>query len=355
MDRIARTLNRITSQLSTEYLVTAAVCVLIWIICFRVSRKLSGRYRFLLRMLLGLVAVRFVLLGNPFAWYGYGMSLTPDDVGYRQCDIISRYPRRVFYRKPQSLRYLIVGSSQIPAVFFKYCQTRADHEIYWLSAFRPLGFEMYKRDIVAHEPRFVLLYLSELDIARMPRLDAAAIGPSQGVSFPSFAWTLKSRMPGSETLDVIRALAIGELFPEAKYAWIFKGLLQKFLHVNSREKLPKPHSINPDDVLTSEGIDVNMAYLRDFVAFLEARNINTIVVEGQYNPQAYSPHCRELNSKVSRQLSSLADQSEFVRFIERDQCPQFRSDDYLDFVHVDQMKGLEFSSQLFETLDAITE
>jgi hypothetical protein len=322
-------------------------------ILYPAAKKLAKeeRFRKVLIVFLLMFLTRFIFLENPFAWEIYKKLLTQQDIGYREFDIITAQVDR--FRSslsPKPTEFLAVGSSQVGAIFYQWGGPPIDLKIYSIAGMKPIDYLLYRDELQKYRPRNILLYLSEFDIAVTPQIEAVLLGPQQGVNSIGIWEKIIKCGLWNEYKNMLIYCAFAEMLPEYKYSFIFRGIVKKLWGSEPSKanvKLPTlptdPSEINPELLKSTEllnqvfqdaGIQFNIECLKEFVVFCAAKNIQVIIVEGQYNPLAYTPKAMSYNTKVKEMLCGLQKEYKNVRFIPRTLCYQFNFREYRDISHV---------------------
>jgi len=314
-----------------------------------------------LLILICLLALRLLLWGNPLIWAFYERALTPQEVGWRQADVI-REERRKYLPVESSPRYLAVGSSQTGAIYDDYAAHSAKLDSFVMAAMSPLDFVLYDDYIVRRRPEHVLLLLSEFDIAREVTPLAAATAPSQRFDLLPLWRTVSAFPAGAAYRSTMRELFVGEFFPEYKYGFALRGLTDKAISRAARRwgaasnRPAERPSVEQRiawlrEALVEEPIELNMALLRLFADRLAGEGIELIVVEGQYSPSVATPRIDRLAQKVRQELEALAADRARVRFIPAASMTRLREADFSDLSHVTPAAAERFVEELFGLLE----
>jgi hypothetical protein len=301
------------------------------------------------------------LFYNPVSWAAFKKLLPQESIDWRQYDAMVCETNK--YLKPKEhLKYLAVGASQTSVIFFKYSTRQDNFSVFTLAGLSPLDLYTYRKEIVRQNPKYVLMYLSELDLARKPELASSKWSP---FSLRDIA-ELKNLIDTTkyfieEDRQILYDLVGGKCFPEYKYSFVFKDLADVLLNKNELLNITPPAKI-PDSVylnihlkslheLSGKYLPFNMYYLNKSIQYLNGKNIRVIFVEGQYNPLAYQPYNLELNKQVRMRLQELVQANPVNIFIPREEEPQFVLEDYRDGYHVKENSGLKYSELLIKKLD----
>ena len=328
---------------------------------FWLGNKIFPRWHNAANFIVVVLIFRLFLFDQVFSWYGYAKYLSVDDVGWRQKDVID-YEYKKFLKKPEHTKYLAVGSSQTRAVYGPYARKHGYPQIFSLSAMSPLDLVLYRKYIKSFGPEYILLYLSEFDLARNHGLNTAKFAPNQGLYFLELFPTLRDVAENSQSYMGLKEMFVGEFLPEYKYGFIFTGYLDKVLGKNRALAL-ESRTNAPDDVMlkmqlniieqntNSEFIDLNSGILMKFLSFCREESLNVIIVEGQYHPLAYTEKSVALNKIVHHILLEIEHEFPNVRFIPRAEVYNFKENDYRDGYHVYPKPAGKFVEQLMTYID----
>jgi hypothetical protein len=347
-------------SLAGAMIVLVLASLLLWL-AFRVK----DRARFFALGAASLLLVRVVLIHNPWCWDAYGGVLGARDVGWRQRDVI-RVERDRFLKKPESLDYLVVGSSQADAIFREYAASHQELEIFAMAGLFPLDFLLYREYIAAHRPGVVLLHLSEFDMARVHSPRRAVMAPSQGLSLPRLYLQLRAFPQGRDYDRAVVEMAVGEIFPEFRFGFVFRGLVDKGLGRREalQEESPEPmlEGSDPDpeelqqqitglaNRIEPDSLEFNFFFLEEFLDFCADRGIAVMIIEGQYMPAARAATDQRANTMVRDRLQALSADREGVAFVPRDAVFEFTDAQYVDVAHVEPEAGYDFTRRLLDYL-----
>ena len=254
-----------------------------------------------------------------------------------------------------------MGSSQTLVVYTPYSEKHKDLSVLHLSSMAPLDFYLYRKYIVSKNPNYVLLYLSEFDLAREPRLEAAKIAPQQGIDLLKILPMIFEISKQAHSEVAFKEMIAGEFFPEYKYSFVFRGFSDKIMKKNAalhRESLLL--SLHPDteelkehiqslvESMDERWIKYNVYFLREFLAYCRSKSLKVVIVDGQYNPLAYTEKNLRLNQIVHNELENLTKQFDNVTFLPRSQVMEFTQDDYSDATHVKPQAAYRFVESLIK-------
>jgi hypothetical protein len=312
-------------------------------------------------MLAGIgIAVRLLLVGNPWIWRFYAAKLRPADIGWRQYSAV-RKKRDSFLPPPGKTPYLAVGSSQTGAIFLPYADRHPDLRMFTAAAMSPFDFVTHAQQIFRLGADTLLLYLSDFDLARQPERAALVLAPAQGLGIIAL-WRDLARAGGlGDYSSVMVELTVGELFSEFKYRFVFRGIAEKaFIRLAERlgplHEAPATRSSIEERIallrssISREGIPFNMYFLERFLEQAVAAGRSVIVLEGQYSPIVSSPETRRIAEDVSGRMATLSHRLEGVRFVPRSEFRSFSESDYYDLTHVVPEAGYAYATALLELL-----
>lgn len=347
------------SQLDFSFLLYVFVELIILAGIYRLCRKLPQNWRVAVNTVIVILIVRIALFQNPLAWYVYHHTLDPEVIGWRQSSVL--YDEFARYKKHDQVKYLAVGSSQTGAVYNFSRDTLNNFEVKSLAGLGPVDLYMYRHNILNYGPETILLYLSDFDMGRPPILETLKLAPSQGVNFPDIYYALERYFSGDTFDRTIKEMAVGELFPEYKYSFIFKGYIDQLFNKNS--VFPTVSASMSDmeyekyqfeqlkKVIDEEHIDANLYYLNRFISFFGERGISILILEGQYHPGAYTEKNLVVRRKVRSKLAGLERSHSNVRFIPDSEIMLFETSDYRDAYHVNQEAGAEFTRHVVRYIE----
>jgi len=253
------------------------------------KRKLSQRWRAIINIGIMILIIRIILFQNPLAWYVYNHTLEPEVIGWRQSSVL--YDKFNQFKKHEDVKYLAVGSSQTGAIYNFSRDTLSDFRVKSLAGFGPLDLYLYRYNILNYGPEEILLYLSDFDMGRAPVLETIKLAPPQSFHFLPVYYSLKKYFSGDQFKRAMKEMLVGELFPEFKYSFIFKGYISQLFNKNSAfptvaasmtEKEHKAYQFKQlKKVIKADNIPVNLYYLNKFISFFEKRGIPILIIEGQ--------------------------------------------------------------------------
>jgi hypothetical protein len=305
---------------------------------------------------------RMVLFYNPVTWVVYKKILPPETIDWRHSDVLSCEIGK--YVKPrENLRYLAVGSSQTSVIYNEYAKGHQDFAVFALAGLSPLDFYTYRHEIVRQKPKFIILNISEFDLARQPELPSSKWSPFSIRDILELRSVIDTTSYfGPEDKQVINDIFFGKYFPEYKYGFVFKDMADRFFNRNKFFNLAPPTQVNDSlslkvhlqylSGLSEKYIPYNIFYLKKVIRFLNQQHIRVIMIEGQYNPLAYQPHNMALNKQVRMILQDFARTDPDNIYLSRDEIPRFDLKDYRDGYHVHAEAGLKYAEILLQELNS---
>jgi hypothetical protein len=311
--------------------------------------------------ILVVVFFRIVLFGNPVTWAVYNKLLPVKLIDWRHHDVIACEVGK-FLKPSGNISYLAVGSSQTSVLFNKYARQSEGLSLFTLAGLSPLDFYAYRYEIVRRKPKYVLMNLSEFDIARNPELSSSKWSP---FSFRDIT-ELRSIIDTTEYFTPDERKLVNDLFfskylVEYKYSFVFKDLLE-IPNSKNKEAAAAANPVNDSlalavhlkylSELSEKYIPFNMYYLTKGIHYLNSMNIPVIIVEGQYNPLAYQPHNMALNKQVHALMNELVSKYPMNTFLSRDQIPLLVLEDYRDGYHVKEDAGFRYAGLLMNELNS---
>lgn len=317
-----------------------------------------------------LLLFRSFLFYNATIWNFYATALSPNDLGdtgWREYEFIREECRNQNFPRDfaRGIEFLAVGSSQTAAIYAKYSKTNPDRlALLSMAGVGPIEFLLLRNWIRNFNPHFVLLYLSEFDIANTyfkPYLSNFRLAPNQGMYllhlYPYFKqhsiWHFNS------FLHVV----MYEFFPEIKYNFVFKAFLDKLtgkknshaanmaanVATLTKEQLTA-WQLEMLDYLKSDVVPFHIALLEEFLQWCVDEKIKVIIVEGQYRIDGKARVPKELKKQVLQRLTRLDQYGDNVTLITRSQLHEFTFDEYTDVYHVTPEAGFLFSTKLVSFL-----
>ena len=213
-----------------------------------------------------------------------------------------------------------------------------------------------REHIASYKPQNVILYLSEFDVGGPPKYGQWKMAPAQGL----YTWRLYSLVKeglGSKPLGPkFTQIVVGNWFPEDKYKFVFRSLLDKALGMREAVNENKLSDIPESDFfasslegfngLTDKYIGFHLQFLEEFILFCQDEGIDVVIVEGDYHPAGYSEKNLDLNKVVRQELITLASDYSHARFVPRKAAYEVKAEHFRDGTHVKTAAGLEFTGKL---------
>jgi hypothetical protein len=161
-------------------------------------------------------------------------------------------------------------------------------------------------------------------------------------------------------------VAVGELFPEYKFGFVFRGLVDEGLGARLALQQPDPDgvSVGGEDGsgalkhqiaelarrIDPAGLDFNFFFLERFLDFCADRDISVVITEGQYRPEAQAMADQSVNDMVRVRLQAQAEERAGVQYLDLDELFEFSDDDFADLVHVHPEVGYKVTARLLDFL-----
>lgn len=311
------------------------------------SRRWHQRWQTVVNLGIIILLIRILLFQNPLAWYVYNQTLDPEVIGWRQSSVL--YDQFTQYKDHDDVKYLAVGSSQTGALYRFSEDSLSNFAVKSLAGLGPVDFYMYRHEIQNYHPQKILLYLSDFDMGRSPSLQSVKLSPDQGVYFPASYMALENHFSGKQFTRTMKEMLVGELFPEYKYSYVFKGYIHQLFNKNqafpsaaarmSEEERKQYQFKQLRTAIKKENIDINMYYLNKFITFFKKRGVTVTILEGQYNPDAYSDKNLAVKRAVREEFKNLDQKYSNVNFLPKSKLVWFESKDFTDAYHVDRQAG----------------
>ncbi|MFC3126119.1 hypothetical protein ACFOD4_13710 [Pseudoroseomonas globiformis] len=308
-----------------------------------VRRRLHGLWRTSAFALLGLLALRVALFGNPVAWGAYYVALQ-GHADWRQTDVIAERFRSLMPARPGA-EFLAIGSSQTFAIYREITRGRDDLQLFSLAGMTPMDMMLYRDRILALRPQHVLLYISEFDLAAELRPEWARLAPVPLLRIPDQVAALRAALPSDALPDLQRDLVLGALLPEYRYNFVFRDILSRSA---SLAGLPgfRPQR-GADDAVNYAALTARATQpmegmsrlLEAFIGSLREAGIGTVLVEGQYNPHGETPGLLQQHRAFGAYLSALQQRHPDLLILRRDELPLLSSGDFDDAYHLSPAAG----------------
>lgn len=347
-------------QYSTVYVVELGGFVAILVFSAALVLLKRGVVRRIAAITLLLALTRLALFYNPYAWRFYSTSLDKVDVGQRQANVLRFERKRLL--NCRDVQLLALGSSQTDAVYSHSASRRTDLAVLTLSGMGPVDFLLYKDYILRCKPEALLLYLSEFDVARPPKWTAVKLAPNQGFNWFEILPLLRSYTDFDA--GEVREALLGNLLLEYKYAWVFKSLREKWFQswsgFDNHAKTPAGEDRTAVQLarlerLDGAPIDTNLKVVRHFVDSMVDHGIPVFIVEGQYNPKAYSPKNIQLNARVAADLEKMAADRDDLYFIARQEVGELPESAYRDGYHVRKERAYAYADRILSIVVELKE
>jgi len=352
--------------MGSGYLATAVVALAAFGLALGVflplRKRLHPPWRGLGAAFFVVVGLRMILFWNPLAWRAYLSVLGIDDVGFMPYTFMATFQDLKFKRdiRPARTETLIIGSSQVDALFDNDVTREAGVPVFSIAGLGPSGYLPYKSALRRYNPRRVVLYLSEFDIGSHP------LAPSFAYTPPSWArfWNLYEVRRFDKRMGLAyqfpAGILLADFFPEYKYSFVFRALLARATGRNAAMGKKEFKELTPEELLAmhleglenlkDEAVPLNMGFLEDFVKFCGEKGLQVIIVEGQYHPVAFRGENVRLHHKMRDAIERLCAEHPNARYIPRSEVYEFAESEFVDGTHVTKEAGEHFTRILLSRL-----
>ena len=329
---------------------------------FYIATKRRWHWRFPIQLIAVLMLLRVMFFMNPLAWYAYFKLYSWEDVGFRERDVIAYNIDRFFI--PRHEKYLAIGSSQVGAVFGDYADNHADFRAVQFAGITPVEYMLYRDVVDRHHPEYVILYLSEFDMGRMPTYPVLKYAPFQGEYLADFGKELLAYNERVKAFNAFKEMFAANLFPEFKHNYIFKGGLKRFLHdpVSASAEAPahdsdslKRHISGLSKKLSSQPLAPNYTAITRYIDYCLSQGAKVVVVEGQYHPAAQNERLLKLRRQVQHYFSALDASDPNIYYFAVKDSDRLSGESFGDAYHVKGLVGLQLSKQVVDEISRRTQ
>lgn len=371
-DKIIKVLNLVGGYYWMLYGVVVLLAVVGFFVWRRWGKRWDVRVRWALGFIVALLLFRLVFFWNPVAWKIYDRTLHIEEIGYRhfaEIDwMIDRFTRPAPGTSVEPTPLLAVGSSQTAALYqrWRYSNADFDHpiEYFGLVGMVPIDYWLWRDQIRVRRPEVMLLYLSEFDLCRQPRIeDMTSEPPLWGMGWR--LWRLLETYPEVQqpTRRVVTKL-VSDLFPEYRFGYLAEGYLAKCSR--RRQWLADPASrvtelsdsdwqpihierLTDGETLQERWMPVNLALIDDFLAEFDATGTEIYIVEGGYHPEALErPANQAMHRKANEALGVMANKYQHVTFVPIDELITFVRPDFREGYHVNDVASRRFVAAILD-------
>ncbi|MDD5439833.1 MAG: hypothetical protein PHS37_06585 [Candidatus Omnitrophica bacterium] len=344
----------------TCYIGISATALASLVLCVRKALTLPhGRVAAAAVFIVAIFTLRSILFWNTAAWKIYNEALTSKDVEGREKHVIDYrlYAERDRFKK---CKYLAIGTSQSGEIFGYKFAYDSGFECVFMGGLGVWEYGFFRDIIKDKDPDYIVLYLSEFDMARHTDITSIPLTPDR----LSHAITIFMNMYRYERFrkDAISFLVnafMAEVMPEYKYGVIFRDLLNKLMRYRrvfgkrsfeemSYRELLKIEADNINNNLYEENIAVTVPFLDDFCA---GQDVPVIILEGHYNPLLYTQKSLSLNRTAVDEIRKVASKYKNAIFVPRTDLYEFQVNDFRDGYHVTEKPAEEYVKSLFRYLD----
>ena len=215
----------------------------------------------------------------------------------------------------------------------------------------PIDIYLFRRDLAAKKPKTLVLYFSMFDFGYPPPLGVFIKSPMPaGDFFASGLLIYGGLLPGPHEISALSFFLVtffSALFPELRYAFIFKGFVSKMINYNYELKqfggkdpgmAPQPSLLDFQlgrlNSMTGSAIRFNLKTVEKIISYFEHKGVRVVILQGQYNPLAYTEKNLALDAQVREALINLAAQHSNCVYVPREKLYNFSVNEYWDGYHV---------------------
>jgi hypothetical protein len=338
-------------------LAIAAGCLLA-IVAIRAFKKGPRLLRTGLYIVLFLATVEFSIFRNPHFIKQCWLHFTSDQIGWKQRDSLrlELFSRERSWKVP----YLAVGSSQAWAVFGQASTDRKDIQVFHSAGLTPVEMNWYRDTICRHCGDTIILYLSELDLARAPSVESFKLSPrATNSEFARLSQLLLDHKVAS--YSDIADLYISNQISIYREQFLAKGILCK-----AAEKIGGPDATRDRAQAGNSGSDfndqiseiatiddtwfgTNLESLGEFFTWCDSHDCKVVVAQGEYYPSAMAI-LGKLRERARQSLTELCARHANARYLGTEEVPGFSGQQYADATHVKMNEGAKFVDRLIAHL-----
>jgi hypothetical protein len=341
--------------------------LLSFLLLLKYRDRISQRARGFSWALIAIGIIRVLLFESPAAWNSYLNAIPPDTLSFltaRQKAAELRNRQLI----PAKLDFLIVGSSAMKYALTGVKKWRPRTEFIYAYGMRAMEAAFCRREVKSFNPSLIILYLTEYELGNITWEDA------KYQSFYSFAdlefpvlYARLGKVMGLDRLTgyFLRSLT-GFIFPEYRYSFIFRALINKLLGRPFRARFSE---LPPDRVLElkiqdqlgsmkkilrspswSAQMDINLLFLNDFLRFCRGEGIRVVLLQGRLHPRLETERTETLRLVATPRLEALAAAYANARFIPDSEFPPLVPDDFRDLMHLTEAACDRYSRSVLEYL-----
>ncbi|HNV85461.1 MAG TPA: hypothetical protein PKL97_00670 [Candidatus Omnitrophota bacterium] len=356
----ARSRLGIGSYYAVRYLFAGSLLLLATSLWFRFGHRLKPRWKHFSAAVICVFLLRVIFFDTVFFWRLYGKTAKPvTEKEFYGLEMIWKSPEYFLQDLfAPGTDYLAVGSSQTRTLF----SGNPRFQIFAFAGMRPIDFVLYQEKILSRNPLNVLLYLSDFDIAKIPNFQVYVYAPFQGLKLLKLHRQLKQYGLGNASWVFSLKNIFASIFPEYRYADIPRILANRIL-LDSFGPRQAFFPLTEKEVfeISSKGlktldpayIGLSLLFIEDFITFCDQHRIRVIIVEGQYNPLAYTQENRISNRITRKKLRKLLKKYPKVVFIPLERLRHLYPKDFTDLVHATSRDGKQFTQHLYRLLRKI--
>jgi hypothetical protein len=309
-----------------------------------------------------IVAARAILFYNPYAMRFYLKHGTSDDFGWRQLSLLHY---KAFQEKTdvKRCRYLAIGSSQVGAMFRVFPRA---FDLFGLVGLLPSEYGFYEQYVMKKHPRYIFLYLSEIDFAKKNEPGRLLVN-AENLSHSIKIFMVVNRHDYGQIniRNIMRRIgyiiAVNYIIPEHKNGYIFRGLVHNFLRYNEVFSIESNTLVGKGSVILEaqkygllalnsdeNQIETNMELFEDFVSFCKKQDIRVIILEGGFSQILWTEDNKRMHEKVLAGLSEITKRNHNVIVVPKTEIYEIQPSDYsaYDAVHVDEEGAVRYMNSL---------
>jgi len=344
---------RALGAINWEAYIPTLLLIIAGVALFYVARRYKSAYRVGLIACGAVLILRAVLFHTPITWYVFFKMYESEEIGFRERNMVAANIDKYFLRSERT-QYLVLGSSQ-SRMFKDVATEHRDFSLYSFAGLQPIEYPLWEGLIESRNPRNVILYISEFDLARESTPSALELDPLPARRVAWLYENLSAQHGSAAAIATMKRMVVGDLVPEYRFGYLFRALTTRWFGVANAnlatpmtpEKWAYEQAIGLRSKLHEKFIGINAPLLEQFVADCVAHGSNVYIIEGQYHPVAYDDNLRQLRRKSNAALSAMALRNRNVHFIPIEAQPALTSADFVDGYHLSPETSRRFAMALF--------
>jgi hypothetical protein len=345
---------RALGSINWEAYIPTLLLIVAGLALFYFARRRQSVYRVGLITCGAILILRAALFHTPVTWYVFFKMYESEEIGFRERNMVAANIDKYFLRSDRT-QYLVIGSSQ-SRMFKDVATEHRDFSLYSFAGLQPIEYPLWEGLIESRNPRNVILYISEFDLARESTPSALELDPLPAKRIPWLYDNLSAQHGSAAAIATMKRMVVGDLLPEYRFGYLFRALTTRWFGAPSAnqsvpsmtpEEWAYAQAIGLRSKLHEKYIGINAPLLEQFVADCVARGSNVYIFEGQYHPVAYDDNLRQLRRESNAALSAMAGRNRNVRFIPIEAQPALTSADFVDGYHLSPETSRRFAMALF--------